>query len=351
MMPPSIPNKQVLNLVESTKISTLNTLCKDTSEKKEELITQSRPLPLTSDRLSSLQKTPIHLPLATRHALTHITQSLVGQQPLSQLLMQANRLGLLSSLTAESIKSLSLPQTEAYGSTSNTDENKTTQASNITRLMKQLFHDGLTLSADKNPDKSLLAGQLASAMRYYNLAMTPKTEASHWRQVIETLISSNSSLPKEEQALLELAQKWLTRSEHNTFMQQLHLSAGNALLLQDLPMLIHDQWTGIHLEVEQNPPQKSSPAEWKVVLQFALDEHTQVNAKLVLNDQQEIQVYLWTDNPDSTLALQQESQQLSRSLYDLGLIPQPIFITNGTPKLDKTTQAPSNLIGSVTLKT
>ena len=60
-------------------------------------------------------------------------------------------------------------------------------------------------------------------------------------------------------------------------------------------------------------------------------------------------MYLWTNDPNTTQALQENVQNLNKSLHDIGLLPQPIFIATGKAPQGKDTQQPSLFGGSVIL--
>ncbi len=339
MMPPSVPNKQALNF---------NDLAKPNFSGQIQGKETSAPAPEANQRTGSeRQQTPTSiLPAATRAALTLITQSLAGQQPLTQLLAQANRQGLLSSrqdptpnMTAVNI---------SHSTAKAMDESATPESADD--IISRLFQHGVNLSSG---NKQSLGDALQKAITHYNTGVE-KHEDETWQEQIEDLLESaengEAELTDSEAELLELARKWLGRSEHNAFMQKIHLNAGQAVLLQDIPVQIQEQWQGIHLEIEQSSEQDPAVAEWKVLVQFAVDD-VNISAKLTLNSRQEMHVYLWTDHPETTQHLAQERQRLSSSLYDLGLLVQPIFVANGKPAFGRTAEKPTPLAGSIDLTT
>lgn len=341
MMPLLIPNKQVLNLAEPIKTATATALAESDSPEKNIKNDKNALETSTHKNVNALRPFvnnptyPSNLPPAMRQALNHITQSLTRQQPLATLLGEANRAGV-------SLPNIDQPHTEAHTEAHTAEHD-------VESLLSHLFRHAVRL----NGDKSTLAGQLSSAIQHYNAGISDKeTESSEdWREQLAELLEAIPEAEEEpEDALLELARGWLMRSGHNAFMQQLQLNAGNAVLLQDIP-IYHHQWQGVHLEIERTPNPDQEAYEWKVLIQFPLDDTTTITSKLVLNAQQEIQVYLWADDPNTTHALQQHAPTLSRSLYELGLLPQTMVIAVGKPPCGKDTHRPSALAGCVNVRT
>lgn len=329
MMPPLIPNTQALNFSEAVKTaSNPPTTTQQTADIAKNLgkIIHNQQVDNTQILAKNTTQT-IQLPLTTRQALNQITQSLTTQQALASLLSRAN----LSDRVAESADE-TLSQEE--------------------KLLGLLFRHAVHLTADKTQ----LANLWQTAIQRYNTNIDDTKSQKSWREQLEEMLdlldtdnNTDSDEPLIDHELIALAHKWLSRSQHNAFMQQLQLNAGNAVLLQDIPFRINEQWHGAHIEIERSP--QDEEYEWKLLVQFSLDEQTHITSKLVLTAQQEIHVYLWTNFPETTQALQANIQSLTKSLYDIGLLPQPIIIATGTPPLGKDSQKPTSLMGSVNVTT
>jgi hypothetical protein len=326
MMPPLIPNTQALNLNETIKtpVSPTSTTQQQTESTRNIAKASPNQLVNNTQNLATNTTQVIQLPMATRQALNQITQSLTTQQPLASLLSQAKP----SDQIAEETNEDSPPEE---------------------KLLSLLFRHAVALTGDKTQ----LANAWQTAIKGYNTSLEDANkQQENWQEQLEEMLDSlegDSQETLEDHELIGLAQKWLTRSQHNAFMQQLQLNAGNAILLQDIPFRINEQWHGAHVEIERSP--QGEEYEWKLLVQFSLDENTQITSKLVLNAQQEIQVYLWTNQQETTQALQENIQSLTKSLYDIGLLPQTIMLATGKAPQGKDTQKPSSLVGSVNVTT
>jgi hypothetical protein len=140
---------------------------------------------------------------------------------------------------------------------------------------------------------------------------------------------NNEQTPLAEK---QIAQGILTKTEQTQQMQTLHQLAGQAVLLQEIPINTANGLDSFTLEIDvPKPDTPEQEQQWKILIQLDLPQGS-FTSRIQLDKNFNIRVQLWADTETLSDMLQERAQTLKSALQEQGLTVESFIIAQGKPQ-------------------
>jgi len=161
------------------------------------------------------------------------------------------------------------------------------------------------------------------------------SSSSEWKKDLISLINN----PQTPLAEKQIAQGILAKSEQTQQIQNLHQMAGQAVLLQEIPINTAQGLDNFTLEIDV--PKPNTPDEerqWKIFIQLQLPEGD-FTSRIQMDKDLNVRLQLWGDNDQLSSSLQAQAPNLRTALQEQGLMVESLIIAQGKPP-SRTEQPP-----------
>ncbi len=161
------------------------------------------------------------------------------------------------------------------------------------------------------------------------------TNTNDWKKDLTRLIND----PQAPLAEKQIAQGILAKSEQTQQMQTLHQMAGQAVLLQEIPINTAQGLDNFTLEIDVPKPETpEEERQWKIFIQLELPQGD-FTSRIQMDKDFNIRLQLWGNNEILSSELQQQAKHLRTALQEQGLTVESLIIAQGKPQ-SRTEQPP-----------
>jgi hypothetical protein len=249
----------------------------------------------TTAKDNSLPSWTAQLPTSAKEALSTLKNSLPTQTPLTDLLrsLTQNLPSLLSAATSD------------------------TKA--------QAWQSFMAAALTTTPPPT--AEKVQQSVIAFNAKLSTES-SSDWKKDLTSLIN-NEQTPLAEK---NIAQGILSKTEQTSQMQTLHQMAGQAVLLQEIPINTNQGLDNFTLEIDVPKPETpDTEQQWKIFIQLALPEGD-FTSRLQMDKDFNVRLQLWGSNEDLSKSLQDNAKNLKSALQEQGLNVESLIIALGKPQ-------------------
>jgi hypothetical protein len=272
--------------------------------------------PAAQPKDSSLPLWTNLLPRGAKEALGSLKTSLPTQTPMNEL---------MRSLT-QALPNLLSPNSEGKTSLSTSWQSflsaalTTSPAPTAERVQQSVIDFNPKLS-----DNKINSNPIANT----------STNTSEWKKDLISLINN----PQTPLAEKQLAQGILAKNEQTQQIQNLHQMAGQAVLLQEIPINTAQGLDNFTLEIDvPKPDTPEQERQWKIFIQLQLPEGD-FTSRVQMDKDLNVRLQLWGDNDALSRSLQAQAPALKAALQEQGLTVESLIVAQGKPA-SRTEQPP-----------
>jgi hypothetical protein len=264
-------------------------------------------LPLTTTTTTTTTSLPSwtnSLPNSAKAALGSLKTSMPSQISLSELLRSLNQTITTQNSTNKELKTTTGWQSFLAAALTST------QPPTAEKIQQSIisFNAKLFESSTNNQSKQMIT--------------------NNWKKELITLINNEQTPLAEKQ----IAQGILTKTEQTQQMQTLHQLAGQAVLLQEIPINTANGLDSFTLEIDvPKPDTPEQEQQWKILIQLDLPQGS-FTSRIQLDKNFNIRVQLWADTETLSDMLQERAQTLKSALQEQGLTVESFIIAQGKPQ-------------------
>jgi hypothetical protein len=302
---PEMVNGQLqLKLIPNPNTSTTN------------LQQQTAQAPAAQPKDSSLPLWTNLLPRGAKEALGSLKTSLPTQTPMNEL---------MRSLT-QALPNLLSPNREGKTSLSTSWQSflsaalTTSPAPTAERVQQSVIDFNPKLS-----DNKINSNPIANT----------STNTSEWKKDLISLINN----PQTPLAEKQIAQGILAKNEQTQQIQNLHQMAGQAVLLQEIPINTAQGLDNFTLEIDiPKPETPEQERQWKIFIQLQLPEGD-FTSRIQMDKDLNVRLQLWGDNDALSEYIHAQAPTLKAALQEQGLTVESLIVAQGKPA-SRTEQPP-----------
>lgn len=276
--------------------------------------------PTTQNKDTSLPNWTSTLPSAAKEALGSLKTSLPTQTSMNEL---------MRSLT-QALPNLLSPNSEGKTSLSTSWQSflsaalTTSPAPTAEKVQQSVIDFNAKLSDNKINSNSVT-----------NNNNNNNTSSSEWKKDLIGLINN----PQTPLAEKQIAQGILAKSEQTQQIQNLHQMAGQAVLLQEIPINTAQGLDNFTLEIDVPKPETpEQERQWKIFIQLQLPEGD-FTSRVQMDKDLNVRLQLWGDNDALSRSLQAQAPALKAALQEQGLTVESLIVAQGKPA-SRTEQPP-----------
>jgi hypothetical protein len=168
----------------------------------------------------------------------------------------------------------------------------------------------------------------------FNATLNNKAEAD-WKKDLVTLIND----PKSPLIEKQIAQGILAKAEQTQQIQNLHQMAGQAVLLQEIPINTSQGLDNFTLEIDvPKPDTPEKEQQWKIFIQLELPQGD-FTSRIQMDKNFNVRLQLWGSSEELSTSLQTQVPYLKSALQEQGLTVESLIIAQGKPQ-SRTEQPP-----------
>jgi hypothetical protein len=159
--------------------------------------------------------------------------------------------------------------------------------------------------------------------------------SSEWKKDLISLINN----PQTPLAEKQIAQGILAKSEQTQQIQNLHQMAGQAVLLQEIPINTAQGLDNFTLEIDVPKPETpEEERQWKIFIQLQLPEGD-FTSRIQMDKDLNVRLQLWGDNDALSGNIHAQAPALKAALQEQGLTVESLIVAQGKPP-SRTEQPP-----------
>jgi hypothetical protein len=159
--------------------------------------------------------------------------------------------------------------------------------------------------------------------------------SSEWKKDLISLINN----PQTPLAEKQIAQGILAKSEQTQQIQNLHQMAGQAVLLQEIPINTAQGLDNFTLEIDVPKPETpEEERQWKIFIQLQLPEGD-FTSRIQMDKDLNVRLQLWGDNDALSVNIHAQAPALKTALQEQGLTVESLIVAQGKPP-SRTEQPP-----------
>jgi hypothetical protein len=161
------------------------------------------------------------------------------------------------------------------------------------------------------------------------------TNTSEWKKDLISLINN----PQTPLAEKQIAQGILAKNEQTQQIQNLHQMAGQAVLLQEIPINTAQGLNNFTLEIDiPKPETPEQERQWKIFIQLQLPEGD-FTSRIQMDKDLNVRLQLWGDNDALSEYIHAQAPTLKAALQEQGLTVESLIVAQGKPA-SRTEQPP-----------